>query len=114
MLSQAMLLLTLSAAVAPQAKLAAAKAGDPAAVVIVGLSPKLLQALLAAKPTAAELAKACRLTVAEAKANGVAVAGTWSVAANGLRFEPQFPLVPGVKYAIACDFEKLPRLTASA
>ncbi|HXD86236.1 MAG TPA: hypothetical protein VN641_07065 [Urbifossiella sp.] len=114
MLSQAMLLLALTAAADPQAKMAAARVGDPAAVEIVGLAPKLLEAIRAAKPTAAELAKACRLTVGAAKADGVAVAGTWSVAANGLRFEPQFPLVPGVKYKIACDFAKLPRLAVAA
>ena len=37
------------------------------------------------------------------------VAGSWSVAVDGLKFEPQFPLVPGVKYRAFCDLDSIPR-----
>jgi hypothetical protein len=37
------------------------------------------------------------------------VAGEWSVAGDVLRFEPQFPLVPGVKYRVFCDPGAIPR-----
>lgn len=56
-----------------------------------------------------EVAKSCRLMVdgtAEELAKRPAVAGVWSVAGKSLRFEPQFPLVPGVTYRITGDFGK--------
>jgi hypothetical protein len=56
-----------------------------------------------------EAAKRCRIVVdgtAEELAKRPAVAGTWSVAGQLLRFEPQFPLVPGVRYRITGDFPK--------
>src|SRR5437868_6307777 len=78
-----------------------------AAVEIVGLDKALLAAIREAKPTAAELSKACKLVVGEGKPKEIAsrpgVAGTWSVTETTIRFEPQFALVPGVKYLIACD-----------
>lgn len=58
-----------------------------------------------AAPTAA-LAKSCKLVVdgtPEELAKRPAVTGTWSIAGKSIRFEPQFPLVPGVKYRIMGD-----------
>ncbi len=57
----------------------------------------------------AELAKSCRFVVDGTDAELAklpAVAGTWSVVGKSLRFDPQFPLVPGVAYRITGDFPK--------
>ena len=61
-----------------------------------------------AAPTA-ERAKTCKLQVdgtAEELAKRPAVAGTWSVAGKNIRFEPQFPLAPGIAYRITGDLPK--------
>ncbi len=83
----------------PEAELHAAKPGDPLAVVIVGVEKAQLAALAGAKPTADEWLKVARLVVDEGTpaevAKRQAVAGEWSVTADALRFEPQYPLAPG-------------------
>lgn len=61
-----------------------------------------------AAPTA-ERANSCKIQVdgtVEELAKRPAVAGTWSVAGKNIRFEPQFPLVPGVAYRITGDLPK--------
>ena len=66
------------------------------------------------KPTLAtpKLAKSCKLVVEEGTPEEIAkrpaVAGNWSVTENALRFEPQFPLVPGLKYRITIDSKPQP------
>jgi hypothetical protein len=58
---------------------------------------------------AADRAKSCKLQVdgtAEELAKRPAVAGAWSIAGKNIRFEPQFPLVPGVTYRITGDLPK--------
>jgi hypothetical protein len=42
------------------------------------------------------------------------VAGTWSVTANAIRFEPQFKLLPGIKYMITCRLHDMPQLNRRA
>ena len=93
--------------------LVAAKAGDPPAVEITGIDKTTLAALAGAKLTAAEWAQVARLVVDDGTPDEVAkkppVAGDWSVTATALRFEPQFPLAPGVKYRVFCDPGAAPR-----
>ncbi len=97
----------------PAAKPVAAKPGEPPAVEIVGLAEADLAALAAAKLDAAEWPKVARLVVEgksdEETAKKPPVAGAWAVTGEALRFEPQFPLVPGVKYRVFCDLRDVPR-----
>ena len=97
----------------PAVKLVSAKPGDPPAVEITGIGKALLTALAGAKLTAAEWAKVARLVVDDGTPDEVAkkpsVAGDWSVTASALKFEAQFPLVPGVKYRVFCDPGAVPR-----
>jgi hypothetical protein len=101
------------AAEAPQLKIVQAKPTDAATVEVVGIAPATLTAITEAKLTDSEWPKVARLVVdsgteAEVKAKPP-VAGVWSVAGNALRFEPQFPLAPGLKYRVLCDFREIPR-----
>ena len=98
----------------PEAKLTPAKSGEPAAVEVTGLDKASLAALRDAKLTAAEWAGVCRVVVDGGKPEEVAarppVAGTWSVTADAIRFDPQFPLVPGMTYRVICDLSAVPRV----
>ena len=102
----------------PKVELVAAKPGDAPAVVVGGVEKAHLAALAAAKPTADEWAKVARLVVAEGTPDEVAkrppVAGEWSVTADALRFEPQYPLAAGVKYRVFIDLAALPRAKIDA
>ncbi len=97
----------------PTVKLVSAKPGAAPVVEITGIDKASLTALAEAKVTAAEWPKVARLVVDEGTPEEVAkkppVAGDWSVTADALRFEPQFPLVPGVKYRVFCDLGAIPR-----
>ncbi|VTS02157.1 Uncharacterized protein OS=Singulisphaera acidiphila (strain ATCC BAA-1392 / DSM 18658 / VKM B-2454 / MOB10) GN=Sinac_5380 PE=4 SV=1 [Gemmata massiliana] len=98
----------------PQAKLVSTKPGAPPTVEIVGIEKSSLAALAAAKLTADEWPKAARLVVDEGSADEVAkkppVAGSWSITADALKFDPLFPLVPGTKYRVFCDLAAAPRM----
>jgi hypothetical protein len=95
----------------PAVRLAAPKAGSPAAVEVVGLGEPALAAVRAAKPAPAEWAAALRVVVAEGTPAAVAarpaVAGAYSVTADAVRFEPDFPFVPGVRYQVTFDPAKV-------
>jgi hypothetical protein len=96
----------------PAVKLVSAKPGEPPIVEITGIDKAHLTALSDAKPSAEEWAKVARLVVdgtPEELAKRPPVAGSWSVAGGALRFEPQFPLLPGVKYRVFCDLGAIPR-----
>ena len=97
----------------PAVKLVAAKPGDPPAVEITGIDKTHLAALAKAKLTADEWPKVARFVVDDGTPDEVAkkpsVAGAWSVTADALRFEAQFPLAPGVKYRVFCDLGAAPR-----
>ena len=90
-----------------------AKQGEPLAVQLTGIDKTYLTAITDAKLTAAEWPKVARLVVDTGTPEEVAkkppVAGEWLVKDGALRFEPQFPLVPGVKYRVFCDFGAIPR-----
>ncbi len=97
----------------PTVKLVSAKPGEPPAVEISGFDKTYFTAITEAKVTAAEWPKVARLVVDTGTPEEVAkkspVAGEWSVKGDALRFEPQFPLVPGVKYRVFCDLGAIPR-----
>ncbi|QJW97964.1 hypothetical protein [Frigoriglobus tundricola] len=99
------------AAEPPAVKLVSAP-GEPPVVEIGGLDRATLTTLRDAKLTAEEWSKVARFVVDDGTP-GVAkkppVAGDWSVAANGLRFVPQFPLAAGVTYRAFCDPGAVPR-----
>jgi hypothetical protein len=86
----------------PTAKLVSAKPGDPPVVEATGLPKELLARLAAAKPAAKELAAVFRVAVAGGTADELlarpALAGTYDLTPAGVRFDPQFPLVPGRDY----------------
>lgn len=98
MLARALLALAL---VAPHVRAAdppTAKA-TPDAVEVRGLSAAALAELAKAKLTPDDWAKVARLSVDTAGAP--ALGGTWSAADGALKFVPDFPLLPGVKYRAA-------------
>jgi hypothetical protein len=97
----------------PGVKLVSAKPGEPPVVEITGLDKTHLAALAGAKLTAEEWGKVARLVVdgtSEELTRRPPVAGAWSVAGAVLRFEPLFPLVPGIKYRVFCDLGEVPRV----
>lgn len=96
----------------PEVKLVTPKPGEQAVVEVTGLDKELVAAVAAAKLTADEWETVCRLTVDDGTpTTRPPVAGTWSAAGGVLRFEPQFPLVPGQKYRLTCDLAKAPRVS---
>jgi hypothetical protein len=96
----------------PEIRLVGPSADAPAVVEVTGMRPAALAKLKAANPEPAEWAALLRVVVAEGKAEDVAarppVAGTYSVTATAIRFEPQFKLTPGLKYRATFDPAKLP------
>jgi hypothetical protein len=96
----------------PEIRLARPIPDGPAVVEVSGVSPAALAKLKTTDLTPAEWAAILRVVVAEGTAADVAarppVAGTYSLTAEGIRFEPQFKLVPGVKYRATFDPSKLP------
>lgn len=103
----ALALLLLTAADAPQVRVVAG------IVEIAGVEKDALREL---KALGLGLSKACKLVVGEGTPEEIAkrqaVAGTWTISENALRFEPQFPLVPGVKYQIRIDSKPQPIVLA--
>jgi hypothetical protein len=96
----------------PAARLTSAKPGGPPVVEITGLDEAARTALAGAKLSAEGWAKVARFVVDDGAPADVArkppVAGAWAVAAGGLTFEPQFPLLPGVKYRAVFDPAAIP------
>jgi hypothetical protein len=97
----------------PEVKLVTPRPGEPAVVEVTGLGKELVAAVAEAKLAPDEWEKVCRLTVDDGKpaADRPPVAGTWSAAGGVLRFEPQFPLAPGLTYRLTCDLSAVPRVT---
>lgn len=106
------LALALSAGADPTAKLSSAKPTDPPTIEVAGLAKADLDALAAAKLTAAEWPAVARVVVDDGTADAAkkpAVAGDWSVKDGALRFDPLYPLAPGVTYRVFCDLATAPR-----
>lgn len=97
----------------PSAKLVSTKPTEPAVIEVAGLAKADLDALAEAKLTAAEWPAVARVVVDDGKSPDVtkkpAVAGDWSVKGGTLRFEPLYPLAPGVNYRVFCDLAAAPR-----
>lgn len=78
----------------------------------VGVDREIGARLGAAKPSAKEWSAILRVVVAEGTSEEIAtrqsVAGTYTADGEVIRFEPQFPLVPGVRYQTTFDPAKLP------
>jgi hypothetical protein len=78
--------------------------GARAAVEVEGVALETLRTLESAAPNAIEWSRVLtvfaeqRQSVASEKKTFPAMAGVWRVATDRLRFEPQFPLVQGVRY----------------
>jgi hypothetical protein len=91
----------LSAAEPPKIGLVG-KPGEPAAVEVTGLSKETIARLKSAKLEAKQWPEMLRVVVAGGKAeeerNRLPIAGTYTLTESGIRFEPQFPLVPGREY----------------
>ncbi|MCI0702075.1 MAG: hypothetical protein L0241_13410 [Planctomycetia bacterium] len=102
----------------PAVKLVSPKAGDPPVVEITGIDKSHLKALAGAKLTPEEWAKVARFVVDSGSPEEIAsrpsVAGAWAVAGDVLRFEPEYPLAPGVKYRVFCDLSATPRAKIKA
>jgi hypothetical protein len=96
------LALTLSAAEPPRIGLIAGKPGEPAAVEVTGLPKETIARLKSAKLNSREWSEVFRVVVAGGKPeevmNRLPVAGTYSLTETGIRFDPQFPLAPGLEY----------------
>jgi hypothetical protein len=94
------LAITLPAA-AQEAKLVSARPGDPPAVEVT-LPKEAVAKLKASMPTDKEWRDVFRLVVAGGKDEELLarppIAGTYALTDTGVRFEPQFALVPGLEY----------------
>jgi hypothetical protein len=92
----------LHAAEPPTFRLVAAKPGAPHVVEVTGLSKQIVSKLASAKLTAKEWPAVLRVVVAGGAEEELLVrkplAGIYSLTETGIRFEPQFPLVPGREY----------------
>lgn len=88
-------------------RLAKPTADGPAVVEVAGLPKDTLAAVAKAKPAAAFTVVVADGTAAEVAARPP-LAGSYSVAGDMVRFEPAFPLVPGVNYKATFDPGKIP------
>ncbi|HEV3439851.1 MAG TPA: hypothetical protein VG122_20965 [Gemmata sp.] len=86
----------------PSIKLVESKSGAPAAIEATGLSKESIARLKNAKLDAKQWPEMFRVVVAGGKPeevlNRLPVAGTYTFIDSGIRFEPQFPFVPGREY----------------
>jgi hypothetical protein len=103
----------LAGAADPPAEIRLARPKPDAAVVeVAGVNRDALARLKGANLVPAEWAMILKLVVADGTPEEVAarppVAGDYSVAGEVIRFEPQFPLVPGVRYRATFDPARLP------
>lgn len=94
----------------PSVGLTAVKAGESPAVEVAGLPKELHARMKAAKPAAKDWHPIVRVVVAGGSNEELLarppLAGTYTLTATGVRFEPQFPLVPGRDYvAIVYDLQ---------
>lgn len=82
------------------------------AVAVTGVPKAALAKLKASKPEAGEWARLLRVVVATGTADEIAdrpsVAGEYAVTDAGIRFDPQFPFTPGLKYRATFHPARLP------
>ncbi|MFO0823176.1 MAG: hypothetical protein U0792_08655 [Gemmataceae bacterium] len=93
----------------PVVALTNVKAGDPPTVEATGLPKELLARLKMAKLNAKEWAPIFRVVVGggtnEEVLSRIPLAGEYAITDTGLRFEPQFPLVPGREYVAILEHQ---------
>jgi hypothetical protein len=93
---------TLSAAEPPRIGLVTGKPGEPVAVEVTGLPKETIARLKNAKLETKQWPEVFRVVVAGGKAEEVLarlpIAGNYTLTDSGIRFAPQFPLVPGREY----------------
>jgi hypothetical protein len=93
----------------PSIRLAPGKAGEPPFIEVTGLSKESLTRLVAARPTARQWNEILRVAVAGGSPAEAAkrppVTGTHTLTKTGIRFEPLFPLVAGLKYRVVLDLK---------
>jgi hypothetical protein len=96
-----------SAAGAPVLRLSSDK---PPVVEVAGLEPEQLKALAERKPTAEQWQALLAVYVEREgdRAEQPAMLGSYRVEKGALRFEPRFPLVPGVSYRAVLHLDRLP------
>lgn len=96
------LTLTLSAAEPPKIVLVGPKPGEPAVIEVTGLSKETIARLKDARLEAKQWPEIFRVVVAGGKAEEVLarlpISGKYTLTETGIRFDPQFPLVPGREY----------------
>ncbi len=94
--------LTLPAAEPPKIGLVIGKPGEPAAIEATGLPPETITRLKNAKLDNKRWPDLFRVVVAGGKTEEVLgrppIAGTYTLTDSGIRFDPQFPLIPGREY----------------
>jgi hypothetical protein len=78
------------------------------AIVVVGIDPDNLRSLAKLERDADRWPAVLSLSVASNKANPLPITGTYRVVADALRFEPKFPLEPGLEYIAKFDPSRLP------
>ncbi|HEV3384079.1 MAG TPA: hypothetical protein VG097_04650 [Gemmata sp.] len=93
---------TLSAAEPPKIGLVTGKPGEPVGVEVTGLPKETIARLKNANLENKQWPGVFRVVVAGGKAEEVLarlpIAGTYTLTDSGIRFAPQFPLVPGREY----------------
>jgi hypothetical protein len=96
---------------------------DPAnpykiAVEVYGLSAASIRRLRQSKPTLAQWRRLLSVYVGQEETTGASdlppMAGVYSVESNALRFEPQFPLEPGLAYRAVFRHDQLPGASKAA
>lgn len=96
----------------PGIGLAQPKPGGPHVVQVSGLSAETITRLREQNPSPQAFGAILRVIVAGGKpaeeAGRPPVAGSYSITDGVLRFEPQFPFVPGVEYRVTLNLAKLP------
>jgi hypothetical protein len=101
--------ITISAAEPPKIELVKGKAGESASIEVTGLPKETLARLKTVKLDNKQWPKVFRVVIAGGKQEEVLarlpIAGTYTLTDSGIRFEPQFPLVPGREYRALLDTE---------
>ena len=100
--------LLLAADPAPRLVIADPSVDDPTAVRLVGLDAATVARLKANPPTAEQWAAILRIRVSGAAKDVPPLLGTYTLTADGVRFEPRFPYAPGVFYSVTFDRPRFP------
>jgi hypothetical protein len=96
----------------PEIRLVTPKAGEPPVIEVAGVGKDAAARLRDAKLTVADWRAVLRVVVDGGTAEEIAarppLAGSFTAADGAIRFEPQFPLTPGLGYRVTFDGSKVP------